>query len=133
MMTRSLNHITASILIGFAAVGIALIFWSVVVSDSLLARDDNPRNVEAERAILRGQIYDRGGAALARTLIAGTSPAGKPVIQRVYPHPDTATAVGYYSLIHGVGGTEAAFDPQLRGDDRQDALTAALDALFHRP
>src|SRR5258708_18491355 len=132
-MIRSLNHLTAVILIGFAAVGSALIYWSVVVSDSLLARDDNRRNVEVERAILRGQIYDRSGAALARTITVGTSAAGKPVVQRVYPHPEAVTAVGYYSLVHGIGGSEAAFDALLRGDDRRDVASAALDTLLHRP
>src|SRR5258708_14394134 len=125
-MIRSLNPLTAVILLGFAAIGIALIYWSVVVSDSLLARDDNPRNVEVERAILRGEIYDRSGAALARTLTVGTSAAGKPVVQRVYPHPETATAVGYYSLVHGIGGSQEACDTQTRGADRRDGADARL-------
>src|SRR5258708_19396562 len=116
-MIRSLNHLTAVILLGFAAIGIALIYWSVVVSDSLLARDDNPRNVEVERAILRGEIYDRSGAALARTLTVGTSAAGKAVVQRVYPHPETATAVGYYTLLHPIPRTQATFHTHLRPHD----------------
>ena len=107
-------------------------YWSVIASDSMLARADNPRRVETERAIMRGAIYDRTGQLLAQTVVVGKSPSGEQVVQRDYPQPDAVALVGYYSLVHGVGGIESAFDKQLRGDDLQDAGQVAFDSLFHR-
>ncbi len=132
-MTKSLNRLTLVILLGFAVVALSLMYWSVLISDSMLARDDNPRRVEDERAIVRGGIYDRNGQILAQTLVVGKSPSGQQVVKREYPHPDAAAAVGYYSLVHGVGGIEASFDKQLRGDDLRDTGQIALDSLLHRP
>src|ERR1041385_4801462 len=132
-MTRSLNRLTLVILIGFAVIALSLTYWSVLDSDSMLARDDNPRRVEDERAILRGGIYDRNNQVLAQTVIVGKSPSGQQVVRRDYPQPEAAAAVGYYSLVHGVGGIEASFDGQLRGDDLRDAGQVAVDSLFHRP
>ena len=132
-MTRSLNRVSMLILVAFFVVATSLVYWGTLNSDSMLARDDNPRRVEAERALLRGTIYDRAGRALAQTLIVGTSPSGQPVVRRDYPFAAASSAVGYYSLVHGVGGVEAAFDKQLRGDDLRDAGQVQVDALLHRP
>src|SRR5215475_12339717 len=132
-MTRNLNRLTLVILLGFAVIALSLMYWSVLISDSMLARSDNPRLVETERALMRGAIYDRNGQILAQTLVVGKSPSGQQVVKRDYPQPDTAAALGYYSLVHGVGGAEAAFDRQLRGDDLRDAGQVAVDSLFHRP
>ncbi|MCC7450343.1 MAG: hypothetical protein IT324_23190 [Anaerolineae bacterium] len=131
-MTRSLNRLTLAILIGFAAVAISQLYWSVFASDSMLARGDNPRRVEAERAIKRGTIYDRNGLVLAQSVQTGVAPSGKPVMRREYLHPEAVSVIGYYSLIYGVGGVEAAFDKTLRGDDRRDAGIAAVDEMLHR-
>ena len=60
-MTKSLNRMALAMLLCFVIVGASLTYWGVVASDSMLARDDNPRRVETEMAILRGGIYDRNG------------------------------------------------------------------------
>jgi peptidoglycan glycosyltransferase len=132
-VNTSLNRVTVSILVAFALIALSLTYWSVLDADSMLARSDNPRLVEAERAIVRGAIYDRNGELLAQTTQVGVSPSGKPVLKRQYLHVDAASAVGYYSLIHGVGGAEAVFDRVLRGDDLRDAAQIAVDNLLHRP
>src|SRR5947209_3927378 len=120
-MTRNLNRLSLVILAAFFAVSVSLVYWSVFASDSMLARDDNPRRIEAERALLRGAIYDRNGQLLAKTTQVGISASGQPLASRDYPVPEAATVLGYYSLVHGVGGVEAAFDKQLRGDDLRDS------------
>ncbi len=132
-MTRSLDRLTSAILLCFGAIVLSLVYWSVFASDGMDARPDNPRLVEAERTIWRGGLYDRNGQVLAQSVAAGTAPSGKPLARRDYPHPEAASVIGYYSLIHGVGGAEAAFDPVLRGDDLHDAQQIALDTLVHAP
>src|SRR5258708_16929967 len=131
-MTGNLNRLSLAILAAFFAVTISLVYWSVFASDSMLARDDNPRRVEAERALLRGAVYDRNGQVLAKTTQVGVSASGQPVARRDYPVPEAATALGYYSLVHGVGGVEAAFDKQLRGDDLRDSSQIVVGNMLHR-
>ncbi len=131
-MTRSLNRLTLAILIGFGLVAISQLYWSVFASDSMLARGDNPRRVEAERAIKRGAIYDRNGLVLAQSVQIGSAPSGKPIMRREYLHPEAVSVIGYYSLIYGVGGVEAVYDKTLRGDDRRDAGSIAVDEMLHR-
>lgn len=113
-------------LAGFAAIALALIFWSVLRTGSLLVRDDNPRLVEAILRIQRGQIVDRNGIVLAEN--GGTETRQ----ERLYPLPPVASAVGYYSVRHGTAGVEESFDSLLRGEPKSD-LAAWSDELFHLP
>lgn len=114
------------ILFAFSAVALSLLFWTVVRSNPILARDDNPRLVEAELRIQRGQILDRNGVVLAETV-------GEPdTLVRNYPFPTIGPAVGYYSFRHGTAGIEASFDDILRGED--GSITAVINRqLFHTP
>ncbi len=132
-MTHSLHQVSKATLIAFILVALSSAYWSVVASDSMLARDDNPRRVEAEEAIIRGTLYDRAGQVLAQMVPFGTAPSGQQLYQRSYPHPEAASAIGYYSLVHGVGGVEAAFDKQLRGEDLTSSEQAIVNVALHQP
>lgn len=104
-------------------------YWGVARSSELTARSDNPRLVDAERAIRRGPILARDGTVLAYSApLSNGAPArfDTPHARR-YPYPETAPAVGYASWRHGTGGIETYADAILRG-----ALTP-LDRLLHRP
>lgn len=116
-----------AILLGFLAIALSLVFWAVVRSEAILARDDNPRLVEAELRIQRGRILDRNGTVLAETI-------GEPdALIRSYPFPTIGPAVGYYSFRHGTAGIEAGFEAVLRGEDDEE-ITAVLNrALLHSP
>jgi hypothetical protein len=59
------------------------------------------------------------------------NPAG--LARRRYPYPGLASVTGYYSIRYGVGGTEATFDPLLRGTWGRSGLDLWLDELLHRP
>ena len=131
-MTNSLNRLTLAILVGFAAVALSLTYWGVFASDSMYARQDNPRLIENERAIKRGRIYDRNGQILVDTVQSGVSPSNKPLWARIYPNLEAVSVVGYYSLNYGVGGAEAAFDKILRGDDLTDPVQVSMDRMLHR-
>jgi peptidoglycan glycosyltransferase len=125
-LQHTLNRVTFVLLISFLMVALSLGYWSLVGGESLLARSDNPRLVEAERAIQRGMIVDRNEAVLAKTERIGVSVSGKPIMQREYPFGDDASVVGYYSFRYGVGGVEAAFDSELRGTQTE------IDRFLHR-
>lgn len=125
-MPHRLQRLNQLTLASFAAIALSLIFWSVLRSDSLLLRDDNPRLVEAELRIQRGAIVDRHGTVLARN--EGT--AARQV--RRYPLPGMQPAVGYYSLRFGTSGVEEQFDAVLRGDPT-NPLRAWAQRLLHQP
>jgi cell division protein FtsW (lipid II flippase)/cell division protein FtsI/penicillin-binding protein 2 len=108
-LARRLNRLAALILGLFGLVALTFIFWSVVRAGPLLAREDNPRLVEAERRVQRGRILDRDGVILAES----TGPADNLI--RRYPQADVGPAVGYYSARFGAAGIESAFDALLRG------------------
>ncbi len=117
---------TAVILIGFTAVAIMLVLWSIVRAPALLAREDNPRLVEAELRIRRGAILDRNGVILAETSGAEND------LTRRYPIPAIGPAVGYYSFRHGTAGVEAGYDAVLRGDS-DNFLTEYVRRALHQP
>ena len=121
-----IHRVTAVILLSFVLVGAALVYWSVGRADAILSREDNPRLVEAELRIQRGQILDRNGILLAETV-------GEPdSLDRVYPLANSGPAVGYYSFRHGTAGIEAGFDDVLRGE--ANSMTEVVRRqLLHLP
>ncbi len=126
-MTRELSRVLGAFLTAFLIVALSAAFWTVIQADSLLARSDNPRNVIEAQRIERGAIYDRGGEALAYT------EGGDGTSERVYPYPQAASAVGYYSFKYGADGIEAAFDSALSGADLRSAWEELVDDTLHRP
>lgn len=109
--TREISRLMFGLLVVlFIVIGSAT-YWAVVGADSILLREDNPRLVEDEASIQRGSIYDRQDQLLAQTAVSEDGG-----LERIYYHPESYSAVGYFSLRYGTGGAEAAFDDYLRGD-----------------
>lgn len=121
---RTLNLILAL----FILVALWLGYWGVARAPELLAREDNPRRVEAEQRVQRGRVLDRHGEPLAWSEVNVEGYA-----ERHYAGDWLAHAVGYYSLRYGVAGVEAAFDERLRGQVDRTAWETWRDALLHRP
>ncbi len=112
MFTREIERLVRLLLIIFILVGFTAAYWAIWGPDQLLPREDNPRLVLAEARIQRGNIYDRNGTLLVRSV---SDKSG--FISREYLYEAFYSALGYYSLRHGVGGAEAAYNEILRGDD----------------
>jgi peptidoglycan glycosyltransferase len=112
---REIDRLLIGLLFCFALVTSAAAYWAVTGADTILRRADNPRRVLAEAAIRRGMIQDRDGAVLVESV------SSNGVIVRRYLHPETYSAIGYYSQRYGAGGIEAAFDPLLSGSQRASA------------
>lgn len=126
---REISRLLAGLLIAFGLTGAAALYWGVSGADTILLRPDNPRLVEAEARLLRGQITDRSGIPLVIS-----APAPGRSAQRQYIYPETNSVVGYASLRYGVSGVEAAFNALLRGDDRpRDWNDFVQHQLLHRP
>lgn len=97
------------LLVCFLLVGLALLYWGVLRAPAILARDDNPRLIEAAQRVVRGAILDRDGQVLAQNTGSGADQ------QRLVSVPAAGHATGFNSLRFGAGGAEAAFDVVLRG------------------
>jgi peptidoglycan glycosyltransferase len=126
-MTRNIQRLAQMILLSFGLVAATLLYWQVLRAPELFARADNPRLVQAELRLRRGRLLDRRGQVLAYSEVIPETGVASDVVERRYPHPETAHVVGYYSLRYGEGGAENAFDPTLRGQ------LASFDQLLHRP
>ncbi len=126
-MHSSIHRLALAFAITFMLLAAALGYWQVVRAPALLVREDNPRLVLAERATWRGTILDRNGIPLAFTR------RGQDGLERYYPEPLAAPAVGYYSLQYGVAWAEAAFDARLRGREGRDATQLWWDDVLHKP
>ncbi|MGQ9887582.1 MAG: penicillin-binding transpeptidase domain-containing protein [Aggregatilineales bacterium] len=128
--TRALNHLAAGLLIAFTLVALSASYWAVIGPDTILRRADNPRLVEAEASIVRGQIVDRNGVLLA----VSEQDADRRFPRRVYPHPEASPLIGYASQRYGVGGAEAAYNAILRGDTLPKGVWGELtNTLLHQP
>ncbi|MCL4869777.1 MAG: hypothetical protein KJ063_12490 [Anaerolineae bacterium] len=105
-----IHRLMQAVLLAFTGVALALAYWGVARAPAILARDDNPRLVEAALRIQRGRIYDIHNVLLAETVGEGNR------LTRVYPIPSIGPAVGYYSFRHGTSGIEEGLNSTLRGD-----------------
>lgn len=109
-MNHSIQRIGGLSLLLFFLLSAGLTYWTVARGPELLALPNNARAIEFERKIQRGRILDRNGQVLAETRMTPDGP------QRVYTYPPLAPVLGYFSLRYGVGGVEAAFNNDLRGN-----------------
>jgi peptidoglycan glycosyltransferase len=105
-----IHRLLLVVLLAFAGVAVSLVYWSVVRTPAILAREDNPRLVEAELRIRRGRILDVHNVLLAETIGQGNQ------LVRHYPMSQIGPAVGYYSFRHGTSGIEEGLNAILRGD-----------------
>jgi peptidoglycan glycosyltransferase len=128
---RRIAQLGAVFAIGILAAALALGYWGVARAPALIARDDNPRRIERERRVRRGDIFDRQGRPLVRS-----EPGPNGTWERVYLAPEAAPVVGYYSINLGTGGVEGAHDPEIRGEPEPGQPGASAermrDDLLHR-
>ncbi len=125
---REINRLMTGIFFLFGIVALVATYWAVVGPDTLLQRQDNPRLVEAEEQINRGDIVDRDGTVLVTST---QNDDGR--FTRKYLFSEMFSALGYASIRYGVSGAEAAFNSVLRSDDTgKDFLTQLADNLLHR-
>lgn len=108
--TARIERINLVILVSFLLVSLSLTYWGVARATAMSERGDNPRRVEAELRIRRGQILDSNGVVLAETTGSDNN------LERVYAVPNVGPAVGYYSFRYGTAGVEEGYDEILRGD-----------------
>lgn len=101
--------VSGGLLLGLAAMALASGWWSLVRSDRLLVRPENPRRAINDRYVERGAMLDRNNQRIAVT----TGSPGN--YQREYLYPLLSTTTGYNSPLYGQAGLEVGLDDTLRG------------------
>jgi penicillin-binding protein A len=117
-MSKSIRRVAATLLAAFGLLALSIGWWTL---GGLATRDDNPRRIFAEQRSPRGSILDRTGG-----LLAASTPVSDTYL-RLYPRPEAAPVVGYYSLNYGAAGVEEALDAVLRGP------LDPIEHLLHQP
>jgi cell division protein FtsW (lipid II flippase) len=102
-------HVGGVLLAGLCAAALINGWWSVVRSDALQARADNPRAAIDDRYVRRGTLLDRNDLALASTSGAPGS------YERSIQYGPLSPIIGYTKPLYGQSGLEASLDPYLRG------------------
>ena len=132
VIRTSLVLVTVFAVLSVQMVRIQLVRSSTTVSRVVTAPDGevlaNPRRQGTELAVRRGRVFDANGTVLADTVREGDAWA------RVYPEPESAPLVGYYSpLRYGTAGLESAFDDELAGRAGGNAVGRWVNELLNRP
>ncbi|MDD3652948.1 MAG: penicillin-binding transpeptidase domain-containing protein [Desulfotomaculaceae bacterium] len=119
--------------LGYLLLGLLLVlviylsYLQVIKGSDLAANPYNRRLQELENLIIRGNIYDTGGIALARTDL--NSGKGR----RVYPGgKNTPHVIGYVSSKYGRAGLESAYDRYLLGMEGVDRVRNYINKLLGR-
>jgi peptidoglycan glycosyltransferase len=123
---RHISWLGRVLALGFVTMALGLGYWSLIRGPALIARDDNPRRIEAERRVRRGDILDRNGQPLVRS-----EPGPRSTWERIYLVPDAAPVVGYASIDFGTSGIEGAYNAELRGDEDLSPAQQLRNKLLH--
>ena len=91
-------------LTAFAALFLLSTWWSVIRSDDLLSRNDNPRRFISDNYVMRGSIFDQNDQLLAST----TGDPGNYI--RTLTYPPLSSVIGYSDVNYGQAGLEASQD-----------------------
>ncbi len=118
--------VTAGLLYAsFAILALGCGWWSVIRSEALTSRTDNPRRTINDRFVLRGRILDRNDEVIAETVGDSSSYTRKVLYTPLSP------VVGYTNPAYGQSGLEAALDEYLRGIRGYPALEQAFSNLLY--
>ena len=125
-LSRAIGQLNAVLTVCFVLMTVGLGYWGLVRAPALIERDDNPRKIEDERRIRRGDILDRRGRPLVRSQAGALG-----TWERIYAAPAAAPVVGYYSINHGTGGIESAYDASIRGERALGPIQQLEANLLH--
>jgi peptidoglycan glycosyltransferase len=114
------------LLLAFASVSGALVWWQVLDAQALATRQDNPQVIATRRSLPRGSIFDSRGRLLASSVVVGG------VSRRTYADAAFTHLLGYASLRYGATGVERAWDDLLTGRTDPNPLRDLLNDILDR-
>jgi len=119
------NLIGSIFLIGLCLAGLFTGWWSLIRSNALLSRSDNPRRAISDMYVLRGRILDRNNQVISESVgEVGT-------YARVIQLPSLSAMAGYSNPNYGQTGVEYSMDDYLRGVKGNSSLSVWADRLLY--
>lgn len=107
--SKPYHYILGGVFVLLFAAGLVTGWWSVVRSDNLIGRSDNPRRTISDRYVQRGSILDRNSQLINHT--EGSSGS----MTRVTDYTPLAPIIGYTHPVYGQTSLESSYDSYLRG------------------
>ena len=120
-VARSIAHVGLALTLAFGVLAGGAGYWQVFRSEELSTAPDNPAVAVAARSVVRGDIIDRDGKVLAKSV---KDPNGG--TYRVYADQVIAPVVGYASRRYGSAGLERSFGAELSGLSDPDPIRNLL-------
>ena len=112
-MTRQIRRVGVALLVAFLILFAMLNYLQVFAAQSIASNPANIRNILNEYAVKRGNIVTADG----KTVASSKATNDKLKYLRSYPQGELyAHITGYYSLVYGTAGIEAAYNDQLLGE-----------------
>jgi peptidoglycan glycosyltransferase len=110
---QQIRRVGFGLLFAFLAVFVMLNYVQFFAAESIASRNENVRSLIAEYSIKRGDITTLDGVVVAESKDTG----GRFRFRRTYPQPELyAHITGFYSIVFGTAGVEAAYDDELLGE-----------------
>lgn len=126
-MEKQIRRVGVGITIGFLLIFAMLNWVQFFEAKQIAGNAANRRAIIAEYSIKRGDITTVDGVTLARS----EETNGDLKYERVYPEGDLyGHLTGFYSILYGKTGIEAAYDDELLGESGVVSIQDIEDRLF---
>jgi len=126
VIATNIRRLSVYLVLAFASVSGALVWWQVLDAQALATRQDNPQVIATRRSLPRGSIFDSQGRLLASSLVADG------ISRRTYTDPAFTHLIGYASLRFGATGVERAWDDLLTGRTDPNPLRDLVNDILDR-
>lgn len=126
MIATNIRRLSVYLVLAFASVSGALVWWQVLDAQTLATRQDNPQVIATRRSLPRGSIFDAQGRLLASSVVTDG------ISRRTYTDPAFTHLIGYASLRFGATGVERAWDDLLTGRSDPNPLRDLLNDILAR-
>jgi peptidoglycan glycosyltransferase len=126
VIATNVRRLSVYLVLAFASVSGALVWWQVLDAQTLATRQDNPQVIATRRSLPRGSIFDAQGRLLASSVVTDG------ISRRTYTDPAFTHLIGYASLRFGATGVERAWDDLLTGRTDPNPLRDLLNDILDR-
>ena len=126
MIATNIRRLSVYLVLAFASISGALVWWQVLDAQTLATRQDNPQVIATRRSLPRGSIFDSQGRLLASSVVVDG------ISRRTYTDPAFTHLMGYASLRFGATGVERAWDDLLTGRTDPNPLRDLVNDILDR-
>jgi peptidoglycan glycosyltransferase len=126
VIATNIRRLSVYLVLAFASISGALVWWQVLDAQALATRQDNPQVIAIRRSLPRGSIFDSQGRLLASSVVTDG------ISRRTYTDPAFTHLLGYASLRFGATGVERDWDDLLTGRTDPNPLRDLVNDILDR-